>query len=101
MRCWNCRPKHPGKFGTKYMESEKRVSFESTKVAFAYKNDSQLRLAYWLFRLMSRPSWADFFARAGGLALNYRLPLSQLLIKKTIYKQFIGGVTLQDCEPVI
>lgn len=83
------------------MESEKRVSFESTKVAFAYKNDSQLRLAYWLFRLMSRPSWADFFARAGGLALNYRLPLSQLLIKKTIYKQFIGGVTLQDCEPVI
>ena len=100
MRCWSCRLKRRGKFGMR-MEGEGPVQFESTEIAFAYKNDRQLRLAYWLFRLMSRPSWADFFARVGSIVLSLRLPLSQWIIKQTIYRQFIGGESLEDCEPVI
>ena len=83
------------------MESDKQVRFGSTEIAFAYKNNRQLKLSYWLFRMMSRPSWADFFAKIGSLALHFRLPLTQYLIRRTIYKQFIGGETLQDCLPVI
>lgn len=82
-------------------ESEGKVRFDNTKIAFAYKNDRQLRMSYWLFRLMSKPSWADFFTQVGGMALRYHIPLSHWLIKKTVYQQFIGGETLQDCDAVI
>src|SRR5690606_26724450 len=100
-RCWSNRQKLPGKFGVRPMESDKQVRFGSTEIAFAYKNNRQLKLSYWLFRLMSRPSWADFFAKIGSLALHFRLPLTQYIIRRTMYRQFIGGETLQDCLPVI
>ena len=83
------------------MEIDKQVSFESSEIAFAYKTNRQLKLSFWLFRLMSRPSWADFFAKIGGLALRFRLPLTRYIIRHTMYRQFIGGETLQDCLPII
>lgn len=83
------------------MKNERQVSFANTEVAFSYKSDRQLKLAAMLFRVMSRGFWADLLSIAGAWALKIRLPLVPYLIKKTIYKQFIGGETLQDCIPVI
>lgn len=83
------------------MEIEEQVSFDNTEVAFAYKTDRQLRLGAWLFRLMSRSFWSDFMIHLGRWALSLRLPFTRYLIRHTVYKQFIGGETLQDCLPVI
>ncbi len=83
------------------MESEQRVDFDNTEVAFAYKTDKQLQLGVWLFRLMSRSFLSKTFSKLGAWALKFHLPFSKYLIKETVYQQFIGGVSLQDCVPVI
>ncbi|MBY5959681.1 proline dehydrogenase family protein [Membranicola marinus] len=82
-------------------DEEQRVNFENTEVAFAYKSTAQLRLALWLFRLMSRSFWSHIFIKMGAWALKFRLPLAPYLIKETVYQQFIGGVSLEDTEPLI
>src|SRR5690606_21407712 len=95
------RLKHPGKSGILPMERENLVSFDDTQLAFAYKSDRRLQLAGWMFRWMSRSFWSDVLVGLGGWALRWRIPLAAFLIRETVYKQFIGGETLQDCLPVI
>ncbi len=83
------------------MEREQLVSFDNTELAFAYKSDRQLRMAGWMFRLMSREFWSDLMIALGSWALRWRIPLAAFLIRRTVYRQFIGGATLQACVPVI
>lgn len=83
------------------MRNEEQVSFDNVEVAFAFKSNRELRLGLWLFRLMSSGFLANLLAVAGAWGLKMRFPFVSYLIKKTIYKQFIGGECLQDCIPVI
>ncbi len=73
------------------------VSFEDTKVAFSHKTNASLRRAYWLFRSIRMPwtvSFAKLFVRP---ALKLGFPI-QGLIKATVFKQFCGGVSIDDCD---
>jgi proline dehydrogenase len=72
--------------------------FSNTSIAFAYKSDNDLKKSYWLFRLLSYP----ILVKSGG----YLAPLAIKMgmggwIKKTIYRQFVGGEHTIDCLPVI
>ena len=75
-------------------------TFENTEIAFRSKNDADLNRAFWLFKIIGNPSVVKFGKWATNLALSISLPID-LIIKKTIFKQFCGGTTIQDCEQTI
>jgi len=75
------------------------ISFEDTKTAFAYKTDKELKLARFLFASM-RKKWLVFLGlKITPLALKLNLPVKGL-IRKTIFRQFVGGETLQQTSGV-
>jgi len=74
--------------------------FEDTSVAFASKSDSQLRKTYWLFAMMNQAGLVNVGTFFIKLALRLHLPIKKLL-RSTIYEQFCGGETIQECETTI
>jgi proline dehydrogenase len=76
------------------------ISFENTTVAFAGKTDADLKKAYWLFKLVANHSLVKFGKLATNFALATRLPIKGL-VKKTIFKQFCGGETIEECVAAI
>ncbi|UPL49922.1 proline dehydrogenase family protein [Hymenobacter sublimis] len=77
------------------------ISFDDTAVAFASKSDGELRKMYALFAAMNNNSLVK---TGGGLmkaALKWHLPGTKFLIKKSIFEQFCGGESIQECLLVI
>jgi proline dehydrogenase len=74
------------------------VSFDNTQVAFQSKSDGELSQSYWLFKLISNPILVKLGAKTAPLALNLGF---KGLFKKTIFKQFVGGEDIHDCEKAI
>ena len=78
----------------------KKLSFEDTHIAFASKNNFALQKAYWIFAIMNQ-NWivklGTFFIK---LFLFLHFPIKKL-IKTTIFQQFCGGESIEDCENTI
>ena len=68
--------------------------FNDTRKSFAYKRDSELKGAFYLFSLMK----SGFLVKIGTwltpLALKWKFPIKGL-IKKTLFRQFVGGESLE------
>jgi len=77
------------------------LNFGDTKIAFSYKTNQELKKSALLFRLMNNPTLVKIGSRLSLLALKLRIPLTQYLIKKTIFSQFVGGESLLDCQKTI
>lgn len=76
------------------------LDFNNTEIAFSAKSEGELRNAYVLFNTIKHP-WLVKCAKWGcSIALNLHIPLAWA-VKPTLYKQFVGGETLQDCDRVI
>ncbi len=75
-------------------------TFENTEIAFRSKNDADLNRAFWLFKIIGNPIIVKFGKWMTNFALSVKLPIDPI-IKKTIFKQFCGGTTIQDCEHTI
>ncbi|MFD1552040.1 proline dehydrogenase [Putridiphycobacter roseus] len=73
------------------------ISFDNTEIAFESKSNSDLNWSYWLFNLMGKPWLVKFGKVATNVAFTLHLPVKGL-IKKTIFKQFCGGESIQDCD---
>lgn len=80
--------------------SEFRLDFHDTATAFADKSDAELREKYRLFKMLNSPFLNSFGTRAAKFALALGLPV-QGIIKSTIFEQFCGGETIEECEPVL
>jgi len=80
--------------------SEFRLDFHDTATAFADKSDSQLKEKYRIFRMLNSPFMNAIGTRAAKFALSLGLPIHGL-IKASIYEQFCGGETIEECEGVI
>ena len=78
----------------------KKLSFEDTHIAFASKNNFELQKAYWIFAIMNQ----NWFVKLGTffikLFLFLHFPIKKL-IKTTIFQQFCGGESIDDCENTI
>lgn len=76
------------------------LSFNDTEIAFRNKSDADLNRAYWLFKIIS----SNFLTQVGppvtNLALKVGLPIKGI-IRKTIFKHFCGGETIEGCQPAI
>jgi len=71
------------------------ISFENTETAFKGKSDADLKRAHFLFKMVAKPSMVKFGKWATNVALKIHLPINGI-IKKTIFKQFCGGVSIND-----
>lgn len=75
------------------------VSFENTENTFAYKSDKELRKARFLFKSMSYQGLVNLGVRITPWAIRSGLPIKGL-IRNTIFKQFVGGETLEETAAV-
>ena len=76
------------------------ISFDNTEVAFGYKSDKDLKRAYRLFTLVGKPWLVRLGKWFTPVAFKLRLPVSGL-IKRTIFRQFCGGETINECDETI
>lgn len=73
------------------------INFNDTKVAFAYKTDKELRNAKWLFETMNNPWLVQMGVRFTPFLMKTGMPIDGL-IRKTIFKQFVGGESLEQTK---
>ena len=74
--------------------------FNNTRRAFALKSDDDLKQSIFIFKIINIPLLVPVGIFFTKLTLKLRLPV-EWLIKKTIFKQFCGGISLKDCLPSI
>ncbi|MDX2173224.1 MAG: proline dehydrogenase family protein [Bacteroidota bacterium] len=74
------------------------ISFENTENAFKAKTNSELTRSYTLFKLIGNPFLVKLGARFSPLLLKIGF---KGLIKKTIFKQFVGGENINDCSNTV
>lgn len=76
------------------------VHFENTKIAFQSKSNKDLKRAYFLFTVIK----SQFIVKLGqilsALALKLHVPVGWM-VKPTIYKQFCGGESIEECRPTV
>ena len=76
------------------------LNFNDTKVAFKIKSNTDLKRAYWLFRIIGSPAVVKIGKFLMIVALKLRLPVN-FIVKRTIFKQFCGGETISECNKTI
>lgn len=74
--------------------------FNNTETAFQLKTDAQLERAYFLFKMISKEPLVKIGTAVTKFALNVHLPVEGL-IRSTVFDHFCGGVTEDDCLPVV
>lgn len=75
------------------------ISFDNTENAFAYKSDKELKGARFLFKTMEYPWFVQVGTRLTPFIMKTGLPVHGI-IRKTIFKQFVGGETLEETAAV-
>lgn len=76
------------------------ISFDNTENAFAYKSDKELNGAKFLFKTMEYPWFVKLGTTLTPYVMKSGMPLVNGLIRKTIFKQFVGGETLEETASV-
>ncbi len=71
------------------------LSFDNTEIAFAYKSDKELKSARWLLNTMHYSWFVALGTRLTPFLMKTGLPVHGI-IRKTIFKQFVGGETLEE-----
>ena len=74
------------------------IAFDNTQVAFAINSNYDLKRARLLFTTISWPFMVKVGESLLKLANSLRVPVSWA-IKPTIFRQFVGGETLDGCPP--
>jgi proline dehydrogenase len=77
------------------------LDFNNTKIAFAHKSDSELKKASWLFGMMNQSWLVNLTSKIGLYAVEWDLPFAETVIKSTIFDQFCGGTSLEECKITI
>lgn len=80
--------------------SEFRLDFHDTATAFADKSNTQLKEKYRIFKILNSPFLNAIGTTATKFALSLGLPVEGL-IKATIFEQFCGGETIEECEKAV
>lgn len=74
--------------------------FNNTEVAFSLKKDSELERAYFLFKMIANEPLVRIGTAMTNFAIKAHLPVEGL-IRATVFDHFCGGVSEEDCVPVI
>ncbi len=82
-------------------KSALKLDFSNTEIAFAYKSDKELKKASWLYSLMNKTWLVNPLSDLGLLAMKLRIPLTETIVKETMFQQFVGGRTLLESTAAI
>jgi proline dehydrogenase len=77
------------------------LDFSNTEIAFAHLSDKELKKSAWLFSMMNKPWLVKYGSQLALWAVENNIPLAETVVKKTVFKQFVGGTTLLDSLPAI
>lgn len=77
-----------------------QLDFSNTEIAFQSKNNAELRTSYLLFKAIGINWLVKMGTPLVEIAFALHLPIKPL-IKHTVYKQFVGGEDINDCELAI
>ncbi len=80
--------------------SELNLNFDDTAIAFSDKSTTELKKKYQLFKIINSPLLSSLGTKLTELAFRLRLPVKGI-VKRTIFAQFCGGETIEECEPTI
>jgi proline dehydrogenase len=75
------------------------MNFDNTEIAFLGKSNHDLKRSHWLFKIIG---W-NWLIKLGPILLKIFMPLwfPIPIIKATIFKQFCGGESIDECEDTI
>lgn len=76
------------------------LDLQNSELAFRYLKTPELWRASLLFRAMGNTSLVRMGPQMVELAMKTHLPISPL-VQHTLYKQFVGGATVTDCQKTI
>ena len=76
------------------------LSFDNTEISFSGKSNKDLNRSYWLFKMVSNRTFVSIGKSLTTFAIQTHLPIKGL-IKATIFKQFCGGETIEECDKAI
>jgi proline dehydrogenase len=76
------------------------ISFDNTEYAFAYKTTKELKRANFLFSSMGNPLLLNTGLKLMPMAMKLHFPFTKSIIRQTIFKQFVGGETLEQTAVV-
>jgi proline dehydrogenase len=76
------------------------IHFDDTSIAFKSKTNRSLKKAYWLFKLIGIPVLVKIGKPVMNFSLRIKLPIKGL-IKASIFDQFCGGETVNECSDTI
>jgi proline dehydrogenase len=82
------------------MKDQDKNLFEDTEVAFRGRSDKDLRLSYWLFKIISSNFLTSIGPPVTNFALRIGLPIKGI-IKKTVFRHFCGGENIEECSQAI
>ncbi|WP_291871115.1 proline dehydrogenase family protein [Maribacter sp.] len=74
--------------------------FENTATAFVLKTDSELERAYFLFKMIANEPLVKMGTLMTNFAIKAHLPVEGL-IRATVFDHFCGGISEEDCLPVV
>ena len=74
--------------------------FQNTEVAYELKKTSQIRKSIFLFRLITKHFLVRVLSVITLFFLKIGLPIKWLL-RATIYEQFCGGISINECSATI
>jgi proline dehydrogenase len=74
------------------------IDFSNTAIAFSSKSDRELRKMAWLFSMMNKQWLVNMGSKIGLWAVEWNLPFAQTIVKNTIFEQFCGGISLEECR---
>ncbi|KUF43192.1 proline dehydrogenase family protein [Myroides marinus] len=74
--------------------------FNNTEVAFALKNNKELKRAHFLFKMISKPTLVKLGSSLANFAIKTHLPVTGL-IRSTVFDHFCGGISEEDCLTVV
>lgn len=82
------------------MNEQRIISFNNTEHAFAAKSDRELKKANFLFGMMGKAWLVKAGLMITPLAIKWHIPFTKMLIRNTIFQQFVGGETLEETAKV-
>jgi proline dehydrogenase len=83
------------------MPTMNSISFDNTEYAFDYKKNSDLKNAHFLFSVIGKPWLVNLALKLTPLAIKWKLPFVKLILRKTIFQQFVGGQNLEETAAVV
>ncbi|MEO6539011.1 MAG: proline dehydrogenase family protein [Ferruginibacter sp.] len=76
------------------------ISFDNTEYAFAYKSSQELIRANFLFSSMGQPWLVRLGLKLMPFVIKMNIPFTKSLIRQTIFRQFVGGETLEQTATI-